>query len=333
MENDAGQCDWDVVVVGAGMSGLMAARSLTKAGLQVLVIDKGRGVGGRMAYRRIGEAIFDHGAQYLSARGDGFQQHVSAWKEKGAAAVWSEGFPDLPGDHPRWRGAPHMKAIPSLLANGLHVVTNAKMTQMQHDGDRWEIMLENGFRYRCSALIMTPPVPQSIDLLGSLFDEFPQRLQAVIQRLTYHRCFAVMAVLDGPSGWENPGVKTFADGALAWMADNQLKGISPVPCVTIHASHAFSLARWEEDRQETARMMIELASPWIAAQVLDFQIHGWRYSKPTVTHEEPFVVLKDQPYLAFAGDAFGASHRGNVEGAATSGCAVAESVIEFFSRK
>lgn len=341
MENDLDQKEWDVVIVGAGMCGLMAARKLMAAGRRVIVIDKGRGVGGRMAYRRIGEAIFDHGAQYISVKSDGFQKSMREWQENGAAVVWSEGFADLPGDHPRWRGAPHMKAIPSLLAAGLPVLTNAKITEISKHGDRWEVVLENEIRYVSGALIMTPPVPQSVDLLGGIFREFPGEMRAQLERLTYHRCFAVMAVLDGASGLPSPGVRTFRDGSLAWMADNQMKGISPVPCVTIHASHDYSLARWEEDRQETARMMIAEASPWLAAQVTEFQIHGWRYSKPAVMHDAPFFLLHDEPYLAFAGDAFRASagdafgiiHRGNVEGAATSGWAVAENVIEFFSQK
>ena len=59
----------DVLVVGAGMAGLIAARELLRAGLSVLVLDKGRGVGGRLASRRIEGATFDHGAQAF-ATGD-----------------------------------------------------------------------------------------------------------------------------------------------------------------------------------------------------------------------------------------------------------------------
>jgi len=39
----------DVLIVGAGMAGLTAASELQNGGLKVLVVDKGRGVGGRLA--------------------------------------------------------------------------------------------------------------------------------------------------------------------------------------------------------------------------------------------------------------------------------------------
>ena len=42
-----------IVVVGAGISGCVCAYELSKAGHEVVVIEKGRGVGGRMATRRM----------------------------------------------------------------------------------------------------------------------------------------------------------------------------------------------------------------------------------------------------------------------------------------
>ncbi|HMQ53993.1 MAG TPA: FAD-dependent oxidoreductase, partial [Anaerolineae bacterium] len=53
----------DVLVVGAGLSGLMAANLLKAYGFKVTVLDKGRSVGGRLATRRIGPGRADHGAQ------------------------------------------------------------------------------------------------------------------------------------------------------------------------------------------------------------------------------------------------------------------------------
>ena len=59
----------DVVVIGAGMSGIACARALQAEGVPVRLIDKGRGIGGRMATRRTAVAgkriTYAHGAQYL----------------------------------------------------------------------------------------------------------------------------------------------------------------------------------------------------------------------------------------------------------------------------
>ena len=57
--------DADVLVVGAGMAGVTAAAELRRAGRRVLVLDKGRAVGGRLASRGVGAATFDHGAQFI----------------------------------------------------------------------------------------------------------------------------------------------------------------------------------------------------------------------------------------------------------------------------
>jgi len=49
-------------VIGAGMTGLTAAGVLQARGWAVVLLDKGRAVGGRMATRRIGESRLDPAA-------------------------------------------------------------------------------------------------------------------------------------------------------------------------------------------------------------------------------------------------------------------------------
>ena len=75
-----------VVIVGAGMSGLVAAQELVAAGVEVAVVDKGRSVGGRLATRRIGDARLDHGAQFFTVRTPAFQRRVDQWLDRGDRA-------------------------------------------------------------------------------------------------------------------------------------------------------------------------------------------------------------------------------------------------------
>lgn len=100
----------DVVIVGAGLAGLTAARDLEHLGARVCVLEARDRVGGRTLSRTIGGATFDVGGQWLGPT----QDRVAAL----AARLGSRTFPtytqgkkvlDLDG-----RVSTYRKAIPSL---------------------------------------------------------------------------------------------------------------------------------------------------------------------------------------------------------------------------
>jgi monoamine oxidase len=58
----------DVVVVGAGMAGLTAARTLAEAGLKVLVVEAQDRIGGRIWTRHLGDEAIELGAEFIHGR-------------------------------------------------------------------------------------------------------------------------------------------------------------------------------------------------------------------------------------------------------------------------
>jgi len=94
-----------IVVIGAGMAGLACAGALHPAGADVTLLDKSRHVGGRLATRRVGDLMFDHGAQYVTSRDPGFVTEMQAMAAAGDAAPW----PAAGGG--RWCGVPGMSAL------------------------------------------------------------------------------------------------------------------------------------------------------------------------------------------------------------------------------
>jgi len=256
--HDVSQLNTDILIVGAGLAGLLAAIDLEASGFHPLVVDKGRGVGGRLASRRIGSATFDHGAQFITARTPRFAALLDKWKGLGLVTEWYRG---TNAEHIHWRGVPSMTAVPKHLAKSLHVRLEMKMTALKQESSHWLTIFENGETITANAVLLTAPVPQSLALLdaGEVALEASTREQ--LAAVEYEPCMAVMAVLNGESNIPQPGFLRFDACPIGWIADNQAKGISASSAVTIHATPAFSLEHQEDDRQKMGQHLLEVAAP------------------------------------------------------------------------
>jgi renalase len=309
-----------VLVVGGGVAGLTAARFLGAAGHDVLVVDKGWNPGGRLATRVTDRARFDHGATFFAATEKRFNADLESWRQAEFACPW-EG---LESSESHWRGTPDMRSLGSHLAHGLTVATRTRLTAVKRDGDLWVALGEGGQRVTAEAVLMTPPVPQTLALLDAGEVNLEPNLRDKLERVSYERCFVVMATLDRPARVPAPGMIVPTEGPIARIVDEQAKGVSKVPAVTLHASAEFSRSRWDADRDTVAAEILRAAEPWLDGGVADFQIHGWRYSRPVTTWPEPCLIAATDPYLILAGDAFGGP---DVSGAYRSGLAAAEALI------
>ena len=81
-----------VAVVGAGMAGMACASRLVDLGVDVTVIEMGRGAGGRAATRRekVGdhEICFGHGVQYFFATTQRFKEMCKKWEDAKVVLKW-----------------------------------------------------------------------------------------------------------------------------------------------------------------------------------------------------------------------------------------------------
>jgi predicted NAD/FAD-dependent oxidoreductase len=68
----------NIAIIGAGIAGITAARTLAQAGHHVHVFEKSRGAGGRMSTRDSNFGTFDHGAQYFTVRDPRFSLAIQA---------------------------------------------------------------------------------------------------------------------------------------------------------------------------------------------------------------------------------------------------------------
>lgn len=308
------------LIVGAGMAGLTAASALSAGGWQVTVVDKGRGVGGRMATRRIGDARFDHGAQFFTVRDPKFQEQVELWVGRGWVAPWFED-----GGHVRNMVIGGMSQLAKHLAAPLNVRTGVKLSEVRPLGRGWKATSDTGETYDADALLLTAPPEQSLALLGDCAGGLADGVVAELQAVDFDPCFALMVLLNGPSQVPEPGYFRPESGPLEWLADNSRKGVSAglSSALTVHATGDFSRLNFDRPTDEVASQLLAAAAPWLGSSVESWQLHRWKYAKPVAGTWPGSLFSQTPSRVAFAGDGLAG---GRVEGAFISGLAAARSL-------
>ncbi len=303
----------NVVVVGAGISGLVAARALTEAGCAVTVLEKARGVGGRLATRRIGAARLDHGAQFFTVRGDSLQRMVDDAIAVGVVDEWCRGFGEADG-YPRYRGRDGMAGFAKWLARGLEVRAGVRVTDLgEHQAD---------------AYVLTAPIPQSLAILAWSGRLPEPDLADALHAFTYNATLALLAVLDRDPRLPAPGAIQQPDHPVfTFISDNATKGVSTVPALTFHVGNQASRRRWNEPDGALCDALVAEAAPWLGgASIVAAQLVRWRYAGPTVPWPAPCLMVRHDPQpIVLAGDAFDGP---KVEGAFRSGLAAAQALLE-----
>ncbi len=326
--------DTDVLIVGAGIAGLMAAHALQAHGLRAILLDKGRSVGGRLATRRIGQGKADHGAQFFTVRSPDFQQWIDRWLAEELIFQWSNGwstgsFLPTPVDgYPRYAVYGGMNALAQHLAAGLDARVNVQVTTVSPEDAGWRVQDEANQVYRCKGLVMTPPVPQTLALLDAGATPLTAEDRQALERIAYAPCLSGLFVVHGPVYLPDPGAIQRPDEPIPWMADNQRKGISPdETVVTVHAGPDYSRQLWDVTDMDALKMLQAGLLPFVrsVADIGEAQLKRWQYALPTEFYPRRTLIAEGLPLLAFAGDAFGEPR---VEGASMSGLAAGERLGE-----
>ncbi|NCG08871.1 MAG: FAD-dependent oxidoreductase [Verrucomicrobia bacterium] len=314
----------DVLVIGAGISGLLCAAELHAAGMRVAVLDKGRGPGGRMSTRRgMGATRIDHGAQFFTVRDARWRAWVDRMLAAGAVREWFRQAPwdSNPEGYPRYCGVDGMNAVPKFLARELDVTPSVRLLSLQRVDGVWLAESDGGNRYCGRELVLSTPLPQAWALLDtSGLRWVTNGTRATLEAVRYEKGLATLVRLKGASAVPAPGCLKLDEDALVWVADNQQKGISSEPALTLHASSAFAERHWDSSDEERGGLMLEAAKPWLGEGVAEFTCHRWGYTLPLNPFKEP-CYRNGAMNLTLAGDAFGGPR---VEGAALSGLAAAE---------
>lgn len=312
------QDDFLTIVVGAGMAGLACATRLAQNGDRVIVFDKGRGPGGRMATRRAeiaGQPVsFDHGAQYFTARDPAFRAVVEQWERDGVVARWPAAGEDA------WVGVPGMNAPLKAMAERLDVRWNTRVHAIAFERNRWQVDTPEG-RFSAVALFIAVPAEQAFELVRGIAPAYAAR----IAKVTSEPCWAVMAAFDAPLDIASDTLRATGEGAaISWAARNSAKpGRSGRECWVLHASAQRSREIIDVPADKAAEALLgdffrqTGTAPRVPSHLA---AHRWLYALPHAQPGEPFLYDYDV-CLGLVGDYF---HSPRVEGAWLSGHGLAD---------
>jgi renalase len=316
----------DVVVVGAGLAGLVCAQALQQRGYRVVVVEKSRGLGGRLATRRLPQGFADHGVRYLENQGDLSQQLIQVLLNQSVIHPWT-----TEENIQRYASPNGITAAAKVLANGLTIARGQRVQSVAFDR-LWDLTLEPVDQPMpnvvAKSLVMAIPAPQAVTLLEPLA-ELPGEFLAKIRSLTFDPCMTAIATyaddLQLPS-WK--ALTLTQDEAIAWVCfENSKSDHATHPVLTVQSSAAFAEQNFDaEDLQAIGRQLLDRVAPVIpqlpAPDIL--QVHRWRYAFARNPLPETFLSADSLP-LVCAGDWCGGR---SIESALRSGLAAAAAISQ-----
>lgn len=312
-----------IAIIGAGMAGVTLAHLLSDMA-EVTLIEKARGVGGRMSTRYADPFEFDHGAQYVTVRSEEFSAFLRPLREASIVQEWQPHVVTLEKGQPmreRIWFDPHYVAVPRMnslckyLARDASLLLQTHITGMERKQGRWVLPDKEGGRHGpFDWVISTAPAPQSATLLPAEFTGHGAIAAAQLQG-----CFSLMLGFDAPLllDWQAATVK---DSPISWIACNHSKPQRHAPdCLLIQTANDWSEAHLEEDQAQVETIVLNELEALLGVTLPEPSyraLHRWRYANVREPVGEPYLLDEAQT-LAACGDW---CLQGRVEAAFLSAC-------------
>lgn len=320
-----------VIVVGAGIAGVTCARELADRGADVRVLERARGVGGRLAVHRHDGRPADIGAAYFTVSDPDFEQQVSRWSAAGLARPWTDTLAVFDGDRPaapaagpmRWAAPGGLRSLVEDLAAGLTVETGRTVERVG-PGPRVTSApsggMGNGSRVdEADAVVVAMPDPQA----GRILDP-SSPAAAVVAGREWRPVLALTAGYPRRTWPDLPAAFVNDHPTLALVADDGARRGDGAPVMVAHSTADVARAHDADPSAAAPEMTAAVAHLLGIRDAPEWtHVHRWRFAAPAASREDAFHLGDDG--IAVAGDGWG---RSRVEAAHLSGLRLARALTE-----
>lgn len=276
---------------------------MRRAGCYVEVFEESRGVGGRIGTARVGVVPFDHGTQYLTARGDTFRTFIKELEGAGYVERWRPSMGQNASEpHSNWYvGMPGMQSIVRPLAESVRMHFERKVHTISRVDGGWYVWFEDGTRAGpFAAVAVAVPAPAAALLLGRL-DE----LAAPLARVRMNSCWALMVRLD-EHVLPDQDVYSDMSQVIRWISRNNSKPGRTLAGehIVIHASQSWSRETDDLEPEAVAEELWQEVSRALSLQPIrprQMVAHLWRHGLVDTALGETYLFAQ-QHMVGVAGD-------------------------------
>jgi hypothetical protein len=291
-----------VAVIGAGIAGLSCAAELRRGDAQVTVFEKSRGLGGRLATRRVGPFAFDHGAQFFTVRNAGMSRFLASAQVSGTVAAWQprtcvDGNIEAQPQQDWHVGAPGMSALVRNLTRGIEIKTGVSVHELLKGQRGWELQTDAGLQSTLfDAIVVAVPAPQALTLLSQHGRGFRRLLEVGMAP-----CWTAMAAFETPLPLQSD-VFRWSGGVVRWAACDSAKPGRPKgpQAWVLQASADWSAKNLNAGTGEAAGMLLAefgAATGITLPKPVHLEGHRWRHAlverplgRPCLTDEDIAAV-------------------------------------------
>ena len=306
-------------VIGAGIAGLAAARTLRQAGDQVTLFESADAVGGRMATQDTPFGSFDTGAQYFTVRDPRFARALEAtaadvarpWSASAVRVLDAEGRVVEAPPPPReahWVAAPSMRALAErwaapLAADG-SLQLGTRVLRIERDAlapARWQLQTQsaaqaNPIRAGFDGVILALPAPDVRELLSN--SKQLAELAQPLGKVDMAPCWTLTLAYPNAA---QPGLTTLGPQwnaarsthhRVSWLARESSKpGRAQIERWTIQASPAWSREHELDDAPRASEKLRKAFAEITGIRATPAYAHAqlWHHAQTLTPLGQPFV--------------------------------------------
>ena len=304
--------NFDVIIVGAGLSGSYLARKIKELGLNTLIIEKSKGIGGRFSTKPVGSGLADYGCQYLKPKTKELSELIQSLKNKNLIKK-----SNILQDDEAFIAPYGMNKIPQYLSLGVSTLLNQKVSSIKKTSSNWEIKT-NSFLLKSKILVLTMPINQVSELL-KVSDLAITDMPTADYKSFYTITFQNMDTIGSKPVLKND----FAP----WICNNLLKGLSMDQntfTVNINEELSNTLLNIEDNKKH------ELIKRHLKESGFKnfsfYNLHYWKYAF-TEGQNNITNYFNEDNMLALCGDSFSV---GQADGAVVSAQKTFEKIRSIF---